>query len=269
MRYISRFSVVILLVTAACGAGPIESGSSPTQLLSGDAPVVVDSTLTPLDWWRSQRTAVEVSPDDIEAVGIVEFQHVPLDLLWHAAEYVVRADVVRLEGPFWNQASGQPWVREEGEPLPVPYREVTVKVTESFRGDLNAGDETVIFAHGASPGVGGGPFFEGASFEVGEDVVLVMMQWPFRMREGPIDVVGPIRAATGVLNAMTLEDGGLVFLSQWPVKSGHFLLDGQSIADRYPDGIPEGELAELTRAFDAVEEIPEFFEGIYFPYGRG
>lgn len=95
------------------------------------------------------------------------------------------------------------------------------------------------------------------------------MQFPFRMREGVIDVVGPIRAATGVLNPETLEDGTIVFRSQLPVPSGHPLLDGKTLDDLYPNGIPEGALNEVTQAFAEVTEIPEFFDHIYFPYGRG
>lgn len=149
--------VSLLLLLSSCGGSTHSRPVADSRADTTTTTVGLRSeTVAPGEWWRTDRTVAQISDDDINSIGIVEYNRVSLDLLWHASEHVIRGEVTAIEGPFWNQASGQFWSRPDDRgPLPIPYREVTVRVSETFRGRFSPGEETVIHAIGAGPGVSG------------------------------------------------------------------------------------------------------------------
>ncbi len=269
MRRIAPAAVILTFAIAsvACGAGPTQGdGGTETR-------VSTSASQAGAEWWRVVRTLPDEIVLDHETLPVLEYGFVPLDILWDAAETVVRARVVAVDGPFWNQASGQVWEFTEDIPgfIPTPYRDVTVEIDTAFRGTHQAGEQVTLLVQGAGPDVGGGPWFEGANMSVGDDVVLLASLYPFRMREGEITVLTPIREPISVLGPVEGPDGSTLFVSQRWSGDGWPLLDDGSIRARYPDGIPEDALLGLTQEFDEFEPdktVVDLFPFIYFPFGN-
>jgi len=260
MRFMPRTLLALIVLLPACGAGPVAGDVS-----GGGAPDDV--------WWRTDRTLPSEIVLDSETLPVVEYGLVPLEVLWDAADSIFRGDVVAADGPYWNQASGQVWEYDEDNPgfIPTPYREVAITVSEGYRGSYAPGDQLLLFVQGAGASLGGGFWFDGADLEVGDDVVALAKNLPFRMREGEISVLTPIREPISILEPSITPDGTVVFSTQRASGEGWPLLDGKTVADLYPDGIPADRLGELTQAFDDLVTPPEaldLFEFIYFPYDR-
>ena len=273
IRQLAAPLLLILLSLAGCGT-PIEGSSgletTPTDdQVSPTEPPATDTTGTPteadLEWWRIDRELPVITAEDIANSAVAEYNYVPLEVLWHAAEHVVRATIVEVEGPYWNQASGQHW-EWSGGILPTPYREITVEVIESYRGEFAPGEQIIMLVQGAGPDVGGGPFWEGATLTLGAEIVTMVQQLPYAMREGFIDVLTPIRGPTGILDRHVLEDGTVVFRPQLSSGKGQPILDGQTISDLYPDGVPIDGLQSLTTDFELRAERPDYFDHVYDPY---
>jgi hypothetical protein len=166
---------VLIVVAAGCGDDGIEaSGPEPA---STTAPV---ATGTVVDVPATQ-VVIDYEPDP------------PVDALLYGAQGVVRATVEAVRGPFWNQASGEEWrATVDDVTEPGTYREVDLRPAEVLRDDgldLHAGLVLTVLAPDGDAG---------GSFQVGEEVVLLVNRAAFLRREGPIDAVQPVGGSNGV-----------------------------------------------------------------------
>jgi hypothetical protein len=207
---------VLIVVAAGCGDDGIEaSGPEPA---STTAPV---ATGTVVDVPATQ-VVIDYEPDP------------PVDALLYGAQGVVRATVEAVRGPFWNQASGEAW-RATADDVTEPgtYREVDVRPAEVLRDDgldLHAGDVLTVLAPDGDAG---------GSFQVGEEVVLLVNRAAFLMREGPIDAVQPVGGSNGVwhvTDAVTLVRQGRTDIGREELPLEEFLaMLAVSRAEEHPE----------------------------------
>ncbi len=102
--------VLILLVLAGCAR---DAQSSVGTVESTEAARPSEAVKPSADVSAAQRLpAADVTGD----FYVYSLQSAPLDALFYGAGAVVRAEVVDVAGPFWNQADGQKWVHDPEGP---------------------------------------------------------------------------------------------------------------------------------------------------------
>ena len=208
------YVVLATFVVASCGeAGtretqgttppePSAQGQSSAAVVFG--PAARSAELSASVWWRAYRTEAvgDASPD-----AVVDTLAIGLDLLMSRAQVAVRGVVRSVDGPYWNQADGQFWSRQEEDfTFQSIYREVTIDVVEVLwdeLGDAQVGRPFPFIAVG--DGKGGGPRSgdlpgDGAVYAEGDEVV-VLLEWRvFNFRETGTDVYQVAEPPWGVFN---------------------------------------------------------------------
>lgn len=134
----------------------------------------------------------------------------PLEALLYAAPIAVQGSVTDVQGPFWNQADGQKWVDDAANPNytdPTLYREITISVSSVLRDDLGVvNDILIIRAYGGGTPEEGEAALRGGNFVPGEEIVVLLSQEAFFMREGPIDWLIPLLGFQSVLHVHRTTD---------------------------------------------------------------
>ncbi|VAW08747.1 hypothetical protein MNBD_ACTINO02-1586, partial [hydrothermal vent metagenome] len=157
---------------------------------------------------------------------------------------------VDVAGPFWNQADGQKWVDDpEGTDYtnPVLYREVTLRPLEFYRNDLGidaTGNFTITVLGGGTDGelaVSYDTALRGGTFTKGEEVVVLLSEGVFYLREGPVDAIQPLLGGFGVLHRQVEDDGLVVFA---PEMFG--TPPGAAVSLRPSLGFTETEVSEIV-----------------------
>ncbi|MGH8874013.1 MAG: hypothetical protein ACRDVM_02000 [Acidimicrobiia bacterium] len=132
-----------------------------------------------------------------------------LEEVLYAAQAIIRAEVVAVRGPFWNQADGQTWTLEEDPnsfATPQLYREVDLRLTQVFRDEIGLEPDLVtILAQGGGTEDEGPVAFLGGEFLIGSEVVVALTRSYFLMREEPVDRIYPTGWQYGVFSVA--EDG--------------------------------------------------------------
>ena len=193
-RLFVRPAVAVLLVMSllsGCGEGTETAGP-----VAGDqvAPTTINPAATP-----TTRPEEPLEPPVLEGIG----DAMPLDLVLYGAGAVVRAEVIDIRGPFWNASDGKEWSvldHPESYADPFQYREVDLAVHEYYRDEIGLGEVVTIVAMGD----GGPPLLADLPpvirLEVGDEVVVALVDAFFTMREGPVDRLYPLGGGTGVLD---------------------------------------------------------------------
>jgi hypothetical protein len=185
----------LLVMTLLSGCGEGTGASVP---VAGDqvAPTTINPAATP-----TTRPEEPLEPPVLEGIG----DAMPLDLVLYGAGAVVRAEVVDIRGPFWNTADGKEWSDQdvmERLAYPTQYREVDLKVLEYYRDEIGLGEVATIVARGD----GGPPPLADLPpvirLDVGDEVVVALVDAFFTMREGPVDRLYPLGGGTGVLDVI-------------------------------------------------------------------
>lgn len=233
--------VLILLVLAGCARDAQSSVETdePTEAVKPSADVA--------DVSAAQRLpAADVTGD----FYVYSLKSAPLDALFYGAGAVVRVEVVDVAGPFWNQADGQKWVDDPAGldyTNPVLYREVTLKPLEFYRNDLGidaTGNFTITVLGGGTDGelaVSYDTALRGGTFTKGEEVVVLLSEEVFYLREGPVDAIRPLLGGFGVLHRQVEDDGLVVFA---PEMFG--TPPGAAVSLRPSLGFTETEVSEIV-----------------------
>ena len=157
----------------------------------------------------------------------------------YSAPLALTGTVTQVEGPFWNQASGQKWEDSGSYTVPYMYREIRLAVTETLRNDFDvdvSGDFVFIAIGGGETATGDAPFI-GGHFNVDDEVIVFLSSQVLYMREQPIVVYQPHYFNQGVFHSRR----GLAIADQ--------RLDGLDVAPDAESAVQPGAPGQPVEAF--------------------
>ncbi len=187
----------------------------------------------------------------------------PADLVLYAAGAVVRVEVVDVRGPFWNAADGEEW-SERAFPasftFPFQYREVDLEVGTIYRDEIGLGDVVTIVTCADACPLGTARQPPVIRLEVGDDVVVALVDSYFMMRERPVDRRYPLGGRSGVFDlargaAWSRSTAEAVTLDDMATHLARLRAEDHSEWDyfRYPPTAAQ-ELASLEAMFAEARE---------------
>lgn len=123
----------------------------------------------------------------------------------YAAGAIVQGEVVAVRGPFWNSADGAAWIEDDypdSYASPTLYREVDLRLTSVLRDDIGLAGVVTISVRGTGKPEEAN---HGGTFEIGDEVVVALVESYQLFRDGPVDRIYPLGGRSGVFDVVEGE----------------------------------------------------------------
>lgn len=242
------------LLSASCGEGPTapsqEVTTSATPGSSSTSSLVEPTPSNDRNWWRVDRT--RPASLDEESGRTITFASSALDPLLRAAHLVIEGVVEEIDGPYWNSSSGQADA-EDADGVTrrrLLYRELQVSISNVLYDELGVSElSTIRLVVSGGGSVSLVPDDVGPVLNVGDRVVLIVRWQSYLFAEGEADVLSVLLRQHGVLS----EVAPGVYAQMASGLEAPILPDGESVTDRYPDGMT---IAELTSMIGEIKAVP-------------